>query len=256
MTAGSPDRLAHSSSANGTPSMHSWPRPIASIAAHHAAAAAEPLVGERDEAQVRRRRRRGRAQRLRDLVLVAMRRQQADRDVGRGGRARHAGEAMDQHRLAAVPAVDEVEQRVDVVHLRPHLPRQMVEDVGHRDVEMASLARCRPAASTGVPGDSSVTSERAPVRATSASIRRANRRASAAWALLRRRVRRSGRGTAPAPPPAARARDRSQNRVRATRGAREEFARLAQREAGELRRLVERRVAVGGLDRLGEFRRA
>ena len=73
----------------------------------HASAAVERRVGERDEAGVGRRGRRGRAQGAGDLALVALGRQRAGGDEGRGGRAADAGEAMDQQRLGAIPGADE-----------------------------------------------------------------------------------------------------------------------------------------------------
>ena len=126
-----------SSSANGSPSKQSTPRPIAAIAALMRPRRPSLCVGERDEALVRRRGRGGRAQGARDLVFVAVRRQRAGDDEGRGGRTRDAGEAMDQHRLNTIPALDEFDQRIDVLEFRQHLSRRRLDDVRHRDVEVA-----------------------------------------------------------------------------------------------------------------------
>ncbi len=70
----------------------------------------------------------------------------------------------------------------------------------------------------------------------------------------RRRVRRSGRGTAPAPPRAAKASRYGAKSLKATRGA-EEFARLARARSRRVGRLIEGGLAVGRLDRLGEIGR-
>ena len=81
----------------------------------HAAAAAEQAVGERDDADVGRRGRRGAAQPARDRRLVAARIERAGRDEGAGGRAADAGIAMHHQRRRAVPAAHEVEEPGDML---------------------------------------------------------------------------------------------------------------------------------------------
>src|SRR5208337_4834853 len=101
-----------SSSTNGVPSKHSSPRPISAIAS-----VIRPLRSSAASASATRRALGG-AEGAGDVEFVARRIQRAGGDEGGGGRAADAGEAMDQHRLGAIPAAHEVDEVVDMRALR------------------------------------------------------------------------------------------------------------------------------------------
>jgi len=108
---------------------------------HHAAVAAEHAVGERHQADIGRRRRRGAAKLVRDRPFVATRVERAGRDIGARGRAADAGIAMQHQRLDAVPAAHECDQGGDVlvagndvaIHGHGDVIHAQNEVVGRRD---------------------------------------------------------------------------------------------------------------------------
>ena len=251
-----------SSSANGSPSKTSVAaadRPRSPRSSRPARPSAR--VGERDEAGVGRRGRRGRAQGAAAISCSSRcGASSAGGDIGRGGRARDAREAMDQHRLARGPsrARRRAARRRGVVG--QHLPGRVLDDVGHRDVEVALGGDRRRARTTGVPGLSSVTSERAPVPSTTSSIRASEQTCSRGMAASferqgARRVRaKRARKRACASLGPQRLRDTPRSSAEATFGAPKNLRASATREAGELRRLEIGGFPVGRLDRLGERR--
>src|ERR1700722_3818792 len=80
----------------------------------HAAAAAEQPIGQRHDADIGRRCRRGAAQRLRDGCLIALRIERTDAGIGARRRAADAHVAMHHQGVAAIPAAHEADEIGDV----------------------------------------------------------------------------------------------------------------------------------------------
>src|SRR3984957_5787667 len=84
----------------------------------HAAVAAEQPVGQRDDADIGRRCRRGAAQRLRDACLVALRIERTDAGIGARRRTADPHKTMHHQGAAAVPAAHETDEVGDVLLTR------------------------------------------------------------------------------------------------------------------------------------------
>ena len=227
----------------------------------HAALAAEPGIGERDETGVGRRGRRGRAQtparfrarrdaaragrrRCRPRRWSARRRRSNGSASARGGPSRARNRAMRRY-----------------ASLRQHLARRGIDDVGHRDVEMAlgrDAARARDLACRGsAASPASARRSRRPCRRSGRAEQTCRRGMAFPGSRVPRQAASSSakaaRGSAPAPRSAAAAADRSRRPVEGNLRRAEQFARFGDREARQMGRLEIGGFAVGRLDRLGEI---
>ena len=222
----------------------------------HASAAPEHRVGERDEARVGRGGRRGGAQRARDLDFVALGRQRAGGDEGRGGRTADAGVAMDQQRLGAVPAPTKAMSSSHMRSAGQHMARRAAATMSATPMKRWRSAAIAAGRSTGVPdieqrdqraragrGDGIVDPrKRADMNARHRDFRLTSgmaRRSSSAKRPRKRllRLRRATASDSPSKP------------CEAKIGGAPKKARLGAVEAGERRRLEKGGGAVGRLDR-------
>src|ERR1700733_1425162 len=111
----------------------------------HAPLAAEQFVGQRDDTDIRRCRRRRAAQRLRDAGFVAMRIERAD--AGKGARRRTADAHVTMHHewRFAVPAAHEIQKRRDMLLARHDVALEWGGNVVQAEPKMMFRRyACRP----------------------------------------------------------------------------------------------------------------